>query len=374
MTMANEEAPLKDLTEAQTGLVTEEGERRKAMDDFDDEERQKVEGLMNELEPGDSQSIVHFGSGAQSEMTTISQNMMDGVKNKDSGPAGDILNDMMLKVRSLDVSEVKEGKKPGFFKKMFGAIEPVAKFLQQYETVESQVLAAEKLLHQQIQRLSGDVEKLDRLYNATLEYYCELEYYIVAGELRLEKLDEEEIPAAQEAAEQSDDMVKAQQLRDLQTARDDIERKVHDLTLTRQAVMQFLPTIRMTQEIDKSLITKMNSSIVNTLNLWRTQMAQAIAIANTKEAAEVQKTVTDTNNEFLTANAENLKAANAQARKEMERGAFDIETIESANQTLIDTIQESLDITQQGRQKRAEAEKRLVECESSLKEALRSAA
>lgn len=370
---ANDEGTLKDVADVQTGLVTDEGERRKALDDFDEQERQKVEGLMNEIVPGDSQSIVHFGSGAQSEMTTISQNMMDGVKNKDAGPAGDILNDMMLKVRSLDVSSVKEGKEPGFFRKLFGAVGPVAKFLQQYETVESQVLSAEKQLHSQIQRLSGDVEKLDRLYNSTLEYYRELEYYIVAGELRLEKLDAEEIPAAQKEAQDSDDMVKAQQLRDLQTARDDIERKVHDLKLTRQAVMQFLPTIRMTQEIDKSLINKMNSSIVNTLNLWRTQMAQAIAIANTREAASVQKTVTDTNNEFLTANAENLKEANAEARKEMERGAFDIETIESANQTLIDTIQESLDITQEGRRKRAEAESRLVECESSLKEALRSA-
>ncbi|MEQ6886403.1 toxic anion resistance protein [Salicola sp. Rm-C-2C1-2] len=364
---------LQDVTEAKTGLVDDEGQPGKDLSELSEDERTKVEGLMGELVPGDSHSIVHFGSGAQSEMTTISQNMMEGVKNKDSGPAGDILNDMMSKVRGLDTSEIKEGKKPGFFRRMLGAVEPIAKFMQQYESVESQVVSAEKQLHKQIQKLSGDVEKLDRLYNSTLTYYRELEYYIIAGEMRLKKLDEQDIPAAREKAEQSDDMVDAQSQKDLQTARDDIERKIHDLKLTRQAVMQFLPTIRMTQEVDKSLINKMNSSIVNTLNLWRTQMAQAIAIANTREAAGVQKTVTDANNEFLTANAENLKEANAEARKEIERGAFDIESVEQANQTLIDTIEESLEITREGREKRAEAEQRLGDCEVSLKDALRTA-
>lgn len=356
--------------EAGAGLLVGD-EPATSLDEMDADTRAKVLKLMESVDLSDSQSIIHFGSSAQAEMGKISQTMMSGVKNKDSGEAGNLLNTMMVNIRKLDTSAVKNGKKPGFFARLLGAVEPIARFVQQYESVESQVEVVERELESHILKLSGDVEMLDKLYNSTLEFYRELEYYIVAGDMRLARLDKEEIPAAQAEAEGSDDLLKAQQLRDLKSARDDLERKVHDLKLTRQTVMQFLPTMRITQENDKSLINKMNSSLVNTLNLWRVQMAQSIALTNARNSAEFQKDVSDMNNQLLEANAKNLQESNAAIRQEMERGVFDIDSIERSNQTLIDVIQESIDIAEEGRQKRMEAEKRLAQCEQSLKQSLR---
>ncbi len=345
-----------------------------ATEEMDEDTREKVLKLMESVDVTDSQSIIHFGSSAQAEMGKISQTMMGGVKNKDSGEAGSLLNNMMVNIRKLDTSTVRNGKKPGFFSRLLGAVEPIARFVQQYESVESQVQVVERELETHILKLSRDVEMLDKLYNSTLEFYRELEYYIVAGDMKLAKLDSEDIPAAQTAADKSGDLLEAQQLRDLKAARDDLERKVHDLKLTRQTVMQFLPTMRITQENDKALINKMNSSLVNTLNLWRVQMAQSIALTNAKNSADFQKDVSDMNNQLLEANAKNLQESNAAIRNEMERGVFDIDSIERSNQTLIDVIQESIDIAEEGRQKRAEAEERLLQCEQSLKQSLRGEA
>jgi hypothetical protein len=201
-------------------------------------------------------------------------------------------------------------------------------------------------------RLLTDVTALDRLYDANLAYFRELEHYIAAGDAKLAELDSETIPAGREGGAASD-MVQAQNLRDLRGARDDLERRVHDLRLTRQVAMQALPSIRLVQENDKGLINKINSTLVNTVPLWRQQLAQAITIYRSGRAAETVKAATDLTNELLRANAENLKTANAEARKQIERGVFDIETVKQANQALIETIEESLAIADEGKRARA---------------------
>ncbi|WP_111497905.1 MULTISPECIES: toxic anion resistance protein [Marinobacter] len=354
------------------GLLDENNQLVAGQDGMDAEKQARIDELKNQIDLDDSQSIIVFGSAQQSRMAALSKDMIGGVKNKDAGPAGALLNDMLVQVRGLDTSDLKDGKSPGFFRKLFGAIEPLAKFIQQFESIESQVNAIERKLEKEIMTLSKDVGMLEKLYDGVVEHYEELEYFIAAGEVRLKEVNEVEIPKLQADAEASDDMMAAQRLREVQAAATDLERKVHDLKLTRQTTMQFLPTIMMTQENDKALINKMNSSLVNTLSLWHVQIAQSIAMANTRNAAETQKAVSDMNNQLLEANATNLKESNAAVRKEMERGIFDIESIEKSNQTLIDAINESLQLAQEGREKRADAEQRLVQCESSLKEALRS--
>jgi uncharacterized protein YaaN involved in tellurite resistance len=211
------------------------------------------------------------------------------------------------------------------------------------------------------------------LYDANLEYFHTLEHYITAGEEKLLQLDVDIIPAQQEQAESSKEIVASQELRDLRSARDDLERRVHDLRLTRQVAMQSLPSIRLVQENDKGLVNKISSTIVNTVPLWRQQLATAVTIFRSAEAAETVKSATDLTNNLLEANAENLKLANAETRKQLERGLFDIESVKKANQALIATIEESLQIADEGKLKRADALIQLEQCETDLRKTLSAA-
>jgi uncharacterized protein YaaN involved in tellurite resistance len=222
-------------------------------------------------------------------------------------------------------------------------------------------------------RLLSDIIKLDKLYDANLDYFRTLEVYIAAGRAKLKELDETTIPAMAKQVEASEDVVRAQNLRDLRSARDDLERRVHDLLLTRQVTMQSLPSIRLVQENDKSLVSKINSTIANTVPLWRQQLAQAITIFRAGQAAESVEAAANLTNELLRQNAKNLREVNAEVREQMERGVFDIDTIRLANEELVATIEDSLRIADEGKKNRAEAEKQLVDCERQLRESLAAA-
>ena len=214
------------------------------------------------------------------------------------------------------------------------------------------------------------------LYDKTLQFYEELALYLAAGEAKLEELDTKVIPKKElqvsKAAENKAVMM-AQELRDMRSAREDLERRVHDLKLTRQVTMQSLPSIRLMQENDKSMVTKINSTLVNTVPLWETQLAQAVTIQRSAEAAEAVRDPNDLTNKLLTSNAQNLRDANKVIRQEMERGVFDINAVKDANTNLIATINESLEIADEGKRKRAEAEAELKKMESELKTTLASA-
>ena len=330
----------------------------------------RVQELMTEIDFDDTQSIIFFGSKAQEQLTTISDKMLDGVKNKDIGPAGDDLSEMVSTIRGLDVDELDPNKKQGFFARLFGKAKPVVKFLQQYEEVGKQIDNITDKLENHNTNLLVDIASLDRLYQANLDYFHTLEDYINAGDGKLLQLDNDIIPKQAKEAENTDQVIVAQNLRDLRSARDDLERRVHDLRLTRQVAMQSLPGIRLVQENDKGLVNKINSTIVNTIPLWRQQLATAVTIFRSSQAAETVKAANDLTNDLLTANAENLKQANAETRKQIERGAFDIETVKQANITLIETIEESLQIADDGKKMRSEAVQELEKCESELRHAL----
>ncbi len=337
------------------------------------QDQQQVAALMAELNLHDSNSIIFFGSKAQEQLTTVSDQMLEGVRNKDSGPAGAALNDMVSVLRGFDIDELDPNKKPGFFARLLGKAKPLAKIVQQYELVRNQIDDISNALERHKTQLLTDIASLDRLYAANLDYFHTLELYIQAGEEKLRQVDAEELPALEQEVTASGDMVKAQQLRDLRASRDDLERRVHDLKLTRQVTMQSLPSIRLVQENDKGLIGKINSTLVNTVPLWRQQLAQAITIYRSGRAAETVKAATDLTNQLLEANAENLRQANAQTRAQIERGVFDIETVKKANQTLIATIEDSLRIADEGRRQRREAAAQLEACETELRQALASA-
>ncbi|HHW75958.1 MAG TPA: toxic anion resistance protein [Xanthomonadaceae bacterium] len=337
------------------------------------QDQQHVAALVRELDLRDSNSIIFFGSKAQEQLTTISDKMLEGVRNKDTGPAGSALNEMVAVLRGFDLDELDPNKKPGFFARLFGKAKPLVKIVQQYETVRNQIDSISDALERHKTQLLTDIAALDRLYTANLDYFHTLELYIKAGEEKLRAVDAEELPALEREVTTSEDMVKAQTLRDLRASRDDLERRVHDLKLTRQVTMQSLPSIRLVQENDKGLITKINSTLVNTVPLWRQQLAQAITIYRSGQAAETVKAATDLTNQLLEANAENLRQANAQTRAQIERGVFDIETVKKANQTLIATIEDSLRIADEGRRHRQEAAAQLEACETELRQALSAA-
>jgi uncharacterized protein YaaN involved in tellurite resistance len=340
------------------------------------EHRAEIEKRMAELDMSNTQSIIKFGSGAQVRLTEISDEMLEGVRNKDVGPAGSSLRDMVTTIRGFDIDELDPNRKQSWWDRLLGRTKPVAEFIAKYETVRGQIDdITEKLLgHETI--LLKDVKFLDKLYGSTLEFYDELALYIAAGEAKLNNLDVFTIPEKEKAvaaAPEGEGVMEAQELRDMRAARDELERRIHDMKLTRQVTMQSLPSIRLVQENDKALINKINSTLVNTVPLWRTQLAQAVTIARSRDAAGVVREATDLTNELLTKNAENLQQANREIRTQMERGVFDINVVKQANRTLIDTIEESLRIADEGKAARAKAEQELKQMEAELKSTLAAA-
>ena len=335
-----------------------------------------IRSRMAEIDITDSASIIGFGSRAQADLQAISQSMLTDVKTKDVGPAGDSLSEIVTTIRGFSVSELDGRRKQSWWERLTGRAAPFAQFMARYETVQGQIDRITNNLLEHEHRLLKDIKGLDKLYEKTLEFYDELALYIAAGDAKLQELDTGAIPekaAAVDAAEENDKLIVAQELRDLRAARDDLERRVHDLRLTRQVTMQALPSIRLVQENDKSLISKINSTLVNTVPLWETQLAQALTIQRSREAAEAVRKASDLTNELLTANAENLRDANRIVREEMERGIFDIDAVKKANDTLIATIQESLQIADEGKARRAVAEQELGKMEADLRDTLAAA-
>ncbi|PRY25373.1 uncharacterized protein YaaN involved in tellurite resistance [Aliiruegeria haliotis] len=336
----------------------------------------EIRKRMDEIDMGDTNSIVAFGSAAQAELQEISQAMLADVKNKDVGPAGDSLRNIVGTIRGFSVDELDVRRERTWWEKLLGRTAPFANFVAKYEDVQGQIdkITDDLLGHEHT--LLKDIKSLDLLYDKTLQFYDELALYIAAGEAKLKEMDENVIPAKAaevDAAPEQEQVMKAQELRDLRAARDDLERRVHDLKLTRQVTMQSLPSIRLVQENDKSLVTKINSTLVNTVPLWETQLAQAITIQRSADAATAVRDANDLTNELLTSNARNLRETNKVVREEMERGVFDIEAVKQANADLIATINESLAIADEGKARRAAAEEDLVKMEHELRDTLASA-
>lgn len=367
---------LSKIEEVTAVLLPEPGGEIVALDAAPADKAAEIRKRMDELDLGNTQSIISFGSAAQAELQVISQEMLTDVKNKDAGPAGDSLRKIVTTIRGFGSEELDLRRERSWWEKITGQAAPFAEFLSRYETVQSQIDKVTEDLLRHEHTLLKDIKSLDILYGKTLNFYDELALYIAAGEAKLAEIDATAIPAmeaAVAAAPEADQVKKAQELRDLRAARDDLERRVHDLKLTRQVTMQSLPSIRLVQENDKSLVTKINSTLVNTVPLWETQLAQAVTIQRSREAAEAVRDANDLTNELLTSNADNLRETNRVVREEMERGVFDIESVKQANEQLIATINDSLAIADEGKARRATAEKELQTMESELRDTLASA-
>ena len=333
----------------------------------------EIRRRMDEIDLTDSGSIVRFGTRAQAGLQEISQKMLADVKSKDVGPAGESLRGIVTTIRGFSTSELDMRRTRSWWEKLLGRSAPFAKFVANYEQVQTQIDRITVELERHEQTLLKDIKALDLLYDHTLNFYDELALYIAAGEEKLQELDSTAIPemeARVKAVPEDDQVMQAQALRDLRAVRDDLERRVHDLKLTRQVTMQSLPSIRLVQENDKSLVTKINSTLVNTVPLWETQLAQAVTIQRSAEAARAVKEASDLTNDLLTRNADNLRQANVQIRTQTERGVFDINSVKAANAQLIATIEDSLRIADEGRARRAAAESDLTKMEADLRDTL----
>jgi uncharacterized protein YaaN involved in tellurite resistance len=346
-----------------------------AYDAADPSVKAEIEARMRELDLRNTQTIIKFGSGAQGKLTAIADQMLDGVRNKELGPAGDSLRRMVGTLRGFDASELDPGAKRSWWQRLLGKGAPIHDFVAKYEQVRGQIdtITDELLTHETT--LLKDVKFLDKLYAQSLEFYHELGLYIAAGDAKLRELDTVVIPKEEKdvEAEGKDQMIEAQELRDIRAARDELERRVHDMKLTRQVTMQSLPSIRLVQENDKSLVNKINSTMVNTIPLWKNQLSIALATFRSREAGKVVKEATDLTNDLLTTNAEMLRTSNAEIRRQIERGVFDIEAVKKANAEVIATIEDSLRIADEGKARRAAAERDLVHMEEELKQTLAAA-
>lgn len=332
-----------------------------------------VEKYRSEIDTSNTNSVLNFGVKAQKNVGDISRQMLEGVKTKETGAVGELLVGMVTQMRGLDFGQIQPGKEVGFLGRLLGKITPIAKFIQQYETVSSHVMTVRDNLERHQVALRKDIKMLDKLYQETLVYFHDLAAYIEAGKKAIVDLDDLIMDLNVKAATEND-VLAAQEVSDKSAFRNMLERKVHDLELTRTVVMQSLPSIRMIQQNDNDLVEKINTQILMGIPAWERQMALAVTMWRSADATKSSKILSDNLNDSLRANAEMLKQSNKEARLEIERGIYDIDAVKAANEDLITTITDSINIAREASAKRVQASAELVECENKLKEVLRNAA
>ena len=354
-----------------TVLTTEERSKGMAEDaKLTPEEMAQVEEFSKQIDLSNSQAIMNYGVGTQKKMADFSEKAIDNVRTKDMGQIGDMLSGLVTQLKDFEVDENDKGIM-ALFKK--GGNKVVA-MKAKYSKVETNVNAVTAELEKHQIQLMKDVELLDRMYDLNINYFRELTMYIIAGKKRLEKARNEELVALQKKAEESGLQEDAQAAKDFASQCDRFEKKLYDLELTRTIAMQTGPQIRMVQSSDTVMAEKIQSTIVNTIPLWKNQMVIAIGVEHAGQAAKAEREVNDMTNALLKKNADMLKVATVESAKEAERGIVDIETLKHTNEQLISTIDEVMAIQKDGRAKRVQAQQELVAIENQLKEKLLQAA
>lgn len=327
------------------------------------EEKKMVDDFANQIDLNKSNQILQYGVGAQKKIADFSEAALNNVKTKDLGEIGDMLSSVVTELKSFDVEEEEKGFL-GFFKKSSNKLIAMK---AKYDKAEVNInKICETLERNQIQLLK-DIAMLDKMYELNKTYFKELSMYILAGKKKLAKVQDEELPALIEKSAASGLPEDAQAVNDLTTICNRFEKKIHDLELTRMISIQMAPQIRLIQGNDTIMAEKIQSTIVNTIPLWKSQMVLALGVTHSGQAAKAQREVTDMTNELLRKNAETLKMATIETAKESERGIVDIETLRITNESLISTLDEVIRIQTEGHQKRKEAEIELNRIEEELK-------
>ncbi|MBQ8160564.1 MAG: toxic anion resistance protein [Clostridia bacterium] len=332
-----------------------------------DAERNAIEAFIGKLDIHNPDHVLLFGAEAQKKVSSFSDTALEAVKTQDSGEVGDMLVKLVTELKGFDA----DAEQPKGLRRLFAKpTQDIERMKAQYAKVNTNVETIIDALEGYQAQLLKDVSMFDRLYDQNSQYFRELTLYIIAGDEYLRRIREGELKRLQDEAAVSGDAMDAQKANDLAAECDRLEKKLHDLKLTRQVSMQMAPQIRLLQNNDSLLVERIQSTLSNTLPLWKSQMVLALGLQHSQDALKAQKAVTDMTNELLRKNAEKLKIGTIETAKEAERGIIDIETLVETNQSLMDTINEVLSIQQNGRNQRQQAEQQLYQMERDLKKKL----
>ncbi|MDD3339109.1 MAG: toxic anion resistance protein [Lachnospiraceae bacterium] len=358
--------PVLDMVKTKPGVPAEKPqEAPPQMDDsiLNDAERAQVAAFSNQIDLTDSAVILQYGAGTQQKMADFSQKALDNVRTQDLGEIGNLLNGVVKELRNFDDKDEEKGFF-GFFKKSANKIEDMK---ARYDRTEVTVSKISNALEAHQVQLLKDSSMLDQMYQMNLGYFKELTMYVLAGKQKLQETENGKLKELREKAQQTGLAEDAQAANDLQGACERFEKKLHDLELTRTIAMQTAPQIRMIQSNDTMMAEKIQSTLVNTIPLWKSQMVLALGVEHSTQAAKAQRAVSDMTNELLQKNAAMLKQATVETAKESQRGIVDMETLKQTNESLITTLDEVMNIQAEGRQKRQEAEVELAKMEQDLK-------
>ncbi|MBQ2990641.1 MAG: toxic anion resistance protein [Clostridia bacterium] len=334
-------------------------------DNLSEAEQSAVLAFVERIDISNSETVLKYGNAAQMKISQFSDKILEDVKTKDTGAISDMLTDLVAELKGFDVDEGKRGGLFGLFKKAGNSI---AQLKAKYDKVEENIVEIISALQSHQKQLISDAAMLDDLYAQNEQYYHELTLYIIAGEIKLRRLREQDLPPMLAKAQETADPADAQAANDFAQLIDRFEKRIHDLKLTRMVSVQMGPQIRLMQTNDNVLAERIQSTISNTIPLWKSQMVIALGMQHAEEALKAQKAVTDMTNELLRQNAERLKVGTIEAAKEAERGVVDLETIKVANTALIETLAEVQKIQREGAQKRAEASIELGRLEKELRD------
>ncbi|MED3994955.1 toxic anion resistance protein [Peribacillus frigoritolerans] len=351
-------------------VSSQEAKPVKLIDVIPEENRAKAYQLAEQIDPTNHQAMISYGTPAQSKLLTFSNSMLEHVQKKDVGEVGSIINDLMKKLNELSPDELKPDK-PSFFARMFGKLSgSVQEVLSKYQKTGAQIDRISVKLERSKNILLSDIVILEKLYETNKEYFQALNVYIAAGEIKLEEIHEKTIPELRKSAESSNDQMKFQEVNDMLQFAERLDKRLHDLKLSREITIQSAPQIRLIQNTNQALVEKIQSSIMTAIPLWKNQVAIALTLIRQRHAVEAQKQVSKTTNDLLLKNSEMLKTNTIETAKENERGLVDIETLKKTQANLISTLEETMRIQEEGRHKRRQAEQELASMENELKQKL----
>ncbi|AGN34474.1 toxic anion resistance protein [Bacillus paralicheniformis] len=343
------------------------GQQVNLVDTLSEEKRRQAFQLAEQIDPKQHDSMTLYGTQAQSKLLNFSHEMLEHVQKKDIGEIGQVLSDLMKKLEQVSPDELKTEKR-NFFSRFFGRVShSVQEVLSRYQKTGAQIERISVKLEHSKSALINDNKMLERLYEKNKEYYEALNVYIAAGQLKLEELKHQTIPELKEKSKTEHHHMAVQDVNDMIQFADRLEKRVYDLTLSRQITLQSAPQIRLIQHTNQVLAEKIQSSIMTAIPLWKNQVAIALTLLRQRRAVEAQKKVSATTNELLLKNAEMLKANTIETAKENERGFIDIETLKQVQDNLIGTLEETLKIQEEGRSKRLQAEEEIRAMEDGLK-------
>ncbi|QDA75343.1 toxic anion resistance protein [Listeria seeligeri] len=357
--------------ESATSIVNNETDAATRLVDMltETNKKQALE-LSKQIEPGNQAAILGYGAPAQAKLHDFSHSMLAHVQKQDVGPIGDIISDLMYRLQEADPDELAARNKNVFTKMFHRVKQSINEITSKYQKIGTQIDRIALKLEHSKKRLMEDNSFLEQLYDKNKDYFQALNIYIAAGELKLEEINTKMLPELRKKAEQTGDQMDYQEVNDLTQFADRLDKRVYDLRLSRQITIQQAPQIRLIQNTNQALAEKIQSSIMTAIPLWKNQVAIALTLLRQQQAVEAQRQVSETTNELLKRNADMLKTNAIETARENERGIVDIETLKETQSSLIETLQETLKIQQEGRAKRAVAEKELVTMEQELKERL----